>query len=100
RVIAVKPGVDTVFVQRTGRDPGYETLPNAGVTGSHGISEPVPVVEFSNYGDPFGVRSPDREVYAAFPVQLRKMGAELLISPVMRALREEVVVICSQKRSR
>ena len=80
-------------------EPGNEELPDAGARmAPHRVPPAVPAVEVAHDAHAAGVRRPHGEHHARHAVEDGRVGAELLVGLVVRALAEEQAVEVRQRR--
>ena len=80
-------------------EPGNEELPDAGARmAPHRVPAAVPAVEVAHDAHAAGVRRPHGEHHARHAVEDGRVGAELLVGLVVRALAEEQAVEVRQRR--
>ena len=76
-------------------DKGLPDL--AVINAAHRIGQRIPVVEFPDNTDFFGIRSPDRKANTAFPVPLDEMCSQHFLRVIIRTLMKEVKIKLTER---
>ena len=94
-------GHDAIFIRVAWPDVGDEDFPHTNVRAApHRRATVVPMVEIADQAHQPGIRRPDREMDAAGPFVRDAMRAQLVEQPVMRPLRDQVIVQRPQYRAK
>ena len=84
---------DLEFIKHPFADSGKEEFPDAAAAdGLHRVLQPIPVIEFANHTDAFGIRSPDREPCSPYPFDFHQVGTEFVKQPKMGSFSEKMLV--------
>ena len=90
-------GQHFILVRRALAEARYEDLPDAGAgMQAHDLDASIPSVEWPDHAGPSCVRRPDREVNATHAAHLVHVGAEFIVTAIMRAFAEQVQVKVAQ----
>src|SRR5260370_21499219 len=86
-------GYNLILVDFAFPDARKKDFPNAcRASDAHRMAAPVPSVQVAHHAHTPRIGSPDGKRYAAHPLNLLEMGAQLVVSPVMRAFAQKVKI--------
>ena len=85
-----------ILVQRPVTDSGDKPFPDARLpVGVKRVAALIPAVEITHNENLHGIRRPDSELSAAYPVVVHDMSAQFVVESKVAALVKEVEVVIS-----
>src|SRR5712692_5681070 len=99
--VAIEVGGDMILVKGFLPYIRKKSFPGSRLTARHeGMAGLVPTIEITDYGDPLGVRRPDREIGAAVAAVGQRVSPEFVVKQKMLAFIEKIKIVVRQKTYR